>query len=342
MAPDPGIVLIIFLAIVTFAVILLLPERGLYWRWRDLRRVSQRVYIEDALKHMYEYHMSGHSPTIESIAGAVRIGTDHTARLLTAMIERELVAMKDDQLQLTPVGVNAALHVIRAHRLWERFLADETGLDSSGWHRLADRYEHGRSAEELGQLERQLGYPTHDPHGDPIPSSSGQYVPHGGQPLPSMPINVPLRIVHLEDEPDVIYAQIVAEGLAPGQQVRITSRTPQAIRFWADGDEHVVAPVVAANISVVVEQAAEAPQAVERLSDLKQGESAIVNGIAPACRGAERRRFLDLGILNGTQVSAEFLSPSGDPMAYRIRETLIALRREQADLIFIRRDEAVS
>ncbi len=340
--PDPVVALAAFIVVLLVLVVLFAPERGLVWRWREMGRLNERVYIEDTLKHIYKCQMNGRSPTIESIAGAVDINADQAAHLIAVMTERELVVMTDDHLKLTPGGVNAALHVIRAHRLWERFLADETGLEESGWHRLADRYEHGRSPEELGELERQLGYPTHDPHGDPIPSSSGQFVPHGGQPLPSMPINVPLRIVHLEDEPDVIYAQIVAEGLAPGQQIRIISQTPQAIRFWADGDEHVLAPVVAGNISVVVEQAAEKPQPVARLSDLKQGESAVVSGIAPACRGAERRRFLDLGILSGTRVNAEFLSPSGDPMAYRIRETLIALRREQADLIYIRREEAAS
>ncbi|RME45954.1 MAG: ferrous iron transport protein A [Caldilineae bacterium] len=56
-----------------------------------------------------------------------------------------------------------------------------------------------------------------------------------------------------------------------------------------------------------------------------------------ACRGAERRRLMDLGILPGTLIRAEMVSPSGDPTAYRIRGALIALRKEQADRIYITR-----
>jgi Fe2+ transport system protein FeoA len=55
-----------------------------------------------------------------------------------------------------------------------------------------------------------------------------------------------------------------------------------------------------------------------------------VLSISRACRGAERRRFLDLGLVPGTVVTAEMRSPAGDPTAYRIRDALIALRESQA------------
>jgi Fe2+ transport system protein FeoA len=55
--------------------------------------------------------------------------------------------------------------------------------------------------------------------------------------------------------------------------------------------------------------------------------------LADACQGPQRRRLLDLGVVPGTIVTAEFSSPGGDPIAYRIRGALIALRRVQAKLI---------
>ncbi len=73
----------------------------------------------------------------------------------------------------------------------------------------------------------------------------------------------------------------------------------------------------------------------ERLSSLKQGESGKILSILPECEGAERRRFMDLGIVPGTIVTAQFNSPGGDPTAYSIRHSLIALRKEQADYILI-------
>ncbi len=75
----------------------------------------------------------------------------------------------------------------------------------------------------------------------------------------------------------------------------------------------------------------------ETLVQLRPGESAEVVRISPACRGAQRRRLLDLGVLPGTVVSAEFEGALSDPMAYRIRGAVIALRKNQAEWIYITR-----
>ena len=153
-------------------------------------------------------------------------------------------------------------------------------------------------------------------------------------PLTALAVDTPGRIVHVEDEPDVVYAQLVAEGLHPGQPVRVVEVTPQRVRFWANGDEHVLAPMLAANISVVpLAVPDETVHADGTLADLALGAAAEVVGISRSCRGSERRRFLDLGIVPGTVVSAELRSPGGEPTAYNIRGALIALRREQAERI---------
>ena len=339
MSPDPATALFAFVLLSMVGGLFFWPERGLLWRWQKLRRLSLRVRMEDALKHIYKRGLRGQTATIESIAGTLNITVSETTILLTQMSERELIQSQEGRIDLTAAGTEAALHIIRAHRLWERYLADATGFEEAAWHGQAEHYEHALTAVEVAALDARLGHPTHDPHGDPIPSATGGLVHHGGQPLPSMPIDTPLRIVHLEDEPDVVFAQLMAEGLAPGQTVRIIEKIPQRIRFWAGNDEHRLAPVVAGNISVVeISETNGVPVlSGERLTALRTGESAQVVGISPACRGLERRRFFDLGILPGTQVSSEMVSPGGDPTAYRIRGALIALRREQADLIHITR-----
>jgi DtxR family Mn-dependent transcriptional regulator len=116
------------------------------------------------------------------------------------------------------------------------------------------------------------------------------------------------------------------------------------VRFWANGDEHLLAPLMAANVSVLPVEVAvptngavTAVEAGETLAVLRPGQQGQVVAISPRCRGAERRRMMDLGILPGAVIAAELISPSGDPTAYRIRGAMIALRREQAQLINIRR-----
>ena len=69
------------------------------------------------------------------------------------------------------------------------------------------------------------------------------------------------------------------------------------------------------------------------LADLRPGQSGTVADLHS--KGLERRRMMDLGIVPGTTVVAEMRSPLGDPMAYRVRGALVALRREQAELVLI-------
>jgi len=102
--------------------------------------------------------------------------------------------------------------------------------------------------------------------------------------------------------------------------------------------------VLANNITVTLlpEYKTEDLAEEEFLSGLRTGERAKVLGLSPACRGAERRRLLDLGFVAGTAVEVEMVSPAGDPTAYRVRGTVIALRREQSGLIRIATEEAVT
>ncbi|MEE9562004.1 MAG: FeoA domain-containing protein, partial [Thermoanaerobaculia bacterium] len=222
--------------------------------------------------------------------------------------------------------------------LWERYLSDETGLDPAAWHDDAELREHTISAEEAELLAARMGHPRYDPHGDPIPTAGGEIAPPQGRPLTELPPGELAEIVHVEDEPPAVYAQLVAEGLHPGMRVRVNEVSPQRIRFEADAQEHVLAPILAANLSVLPlprEERMEGP--FERLSGLDLGEQGTVVAISPALRGPERRRMLDLGLLPGTVVTAEIRSPGGDPTGYRIRGAVIALRQEQADQIQIER-----
>ncbi|MCO5183354.1 MAG: DtxR family transcriptional regulator [Anaerolineae bacterium] len=315
-------------------VLVMWPGKGLWARWQRSRQLTKRVLAEDALKHIHQGDLDGRHATVASLAGALQISMDAAAELLAQLQTDGMVEMHGGDIALTPQGRDTALHIVRAHRLWERHLADETGYDAAEWHARAESAEHALTPEEIDQLAARLGNPTHDPHGDPIPGARGTFIAHDSVPLPALAVDTPGRIVHVEDEPDVVYAQLVAEGLHPGQPVRVVEVTPQRVRFWANGDEHVLAPMLAANISVVpLAVPDETVHADGTLADLALGAAAEVVGISRSCRGSERRRFLDLGIVPGTVVSAELRSPGGEPTAYNIRGALIALRREQAERI---------
>lgn len=340
---NTSLLYLIFGVTAVFILFLLFrPERGLYWRWQQARRLTNRVLSEDTLKQIYKAEIKGEQSSLESIAGTLNIDRNKTAALLTTMQTDGYLQIVDGRIQLTTQGREVAVHIIRAHRLWEHHLAEQTGVNEVDWHMQADQQEHNLSAADLDHLSNQLGNPTHDPHGDPIPTAKGELQPHGGKPLTTIPVDQSVRIVHIEDEPEIVYAQLSADGLYPGMIIRVAESTPERIRFFSNGDEHVLAPMLAANVSVVALKTAVSsePQDTTPLTQLQPGETAEVVDISPQCRGLERRRFMDLGILRGTKITAEFQSPSNDPVAYRIRGALIALRQEQANLIKIKKVNA--
>ncbi|MGD8620472.1 MAG: metal-dependent transcriptional regulator [Anaerolineales bacterium] len=335
---DNLITLIIGLVTITAALWFFFPERGLLAKWRYTRRVNSKTRREDAIKHIFDCETSGRRTSLQSLAGTLHISVDEAHTLISELEDRGLVEFEAECSVLTNSGRDLALHLLRAHRLWERYLADETGFTETEWHDQADRQEHTLTQEELDQLSARLSHPTYDPHGDPIPTAEGELGELAGTPLTAIEeIDSLLQIVHIEDEPETVYAQIVAEGLHPGMSLRLLSREPQRIRFWAGGDEHVLAPLVAANIHVIVIHDELEEVSGEKMNSLAIGEQAEVLALAPSLRGAERRRMMDLGLLPGTLVRAEYTSAGGDPVAYRIRGALIALRAEQAGQIIIQK-----
>ncbi len=336
---DPGIALLIALAVLSLGFILFRPERGLVPRWRRSLRGNARIRREDALKHIHRCEVYARPATLESLAGALNLSVNEIAPLVEEMQHAELVIQENGAIQLTPTGRESALHILRAHRLWERYLADQTGYSQTEWHDQAEQLEHRITPAQIDDLAAKLGYPTHDPHGDPIPGVDGDWVAHGGISLNSAPLDRPLRIVHIEDEPETVYAQIVAEELYPGMSVRLIEVDTRRVRFWAGGDEHVLAPIVAANISVRTVEVEESLDGYP-LTELQPGAQAHIVGIAPAIRGLERRRLLDLGLLPGTRITVEYESPQRDPTAYRVRDSIIALRDDQAKSIIVNSLEA--
>ena len=323
------------LAVLAGVAAVFLPRYGFLAWWRRARGLSARSQREDVLKHILKYEAAGRRPTLDSIAGALEIRAGRAAVLLQDLEEHGMVSFEEGNLCLKPAGREMALHIVRAHRLWESYLAEQTGVAEREWHQRAERQEHLLSPQEADALAARLGFPTRDPHGDEIPVPHGELPAEQGQPLHAVAENTSLLITHIEDEPKTVYAQLCAEGLRAGMRAYVIEKSAHRIRFWADGNVHVLAPVLANNISVVTSPELAVKDLAEEqfLSQLRPGQTGKVLGLTPACRGAERRRLLDLGFVSGTPVEVEMVSPGGDPTAYRVRGTVVALRREQAGLI---------
>ena len=315
------------------------PEKGLLARWERMQMGSLRVNIEDALKHVYDCEYKKLSSTHASLAGSLSISADEASTLLGRLESMGLLRSRGETVDLTDQGRSYALRIIRTHRLWERYLADETGLHETQWHQEAERQEHRMTADQANALSAQMGHPRFDPHGDPIPTAGGEMPRLAGVQMSQLGPGSVARIIHIEDEPPTVYAQLVAQGLFPGMLVRVHGRTHEKITFDADGEEGVLAPIIAANVTVAPLMREEPAGTVhDSLDSLRTGERGRVIGISRACRGQQRRRLMDLGVIPGTVITAEMKSASGDPVAYSIRGATIALRKRQSSMIHISKE----
>jgi len=102
----------------------------------------------------------GSVASIQSIAGALGVNLNKASATLSELEDNNLAQISNGGIRLTPAGRESALHTLRAHRMWERYLADETGYSEQEWHDLAERYEHELTPSEVEALSAKLGYPT--------------------------------------------------------------------------------------------------------------------------------------------------------------------------------------
>jgi len=326
------LLLIGFLLVAVFV-----PRVGLLATYKTYRIARDREQVEDALKHLLDREQQGRHASPESLAGTLDIQRGEVMRLIENMEMQNLLESRGSELHLTTEGERWALHVVRAHRLWERYLTDEARMPLEKIHSEAHRREHTMTEAQLNELDAALGHPMRDPHGDPIPTREGTLLKAEGMPLTAWQAEGPMRIVHLEDEPALAFEQILAAGLRLGQTIRILDRNPQRYLLTDGETEYRLAPAVAANVSVAALPESETAKASAiPLAELKHDQRGEIVILDDAVQGFTRRRFLDLGLTPGTVIYPELKNFFGDPRAYRVRGTLIALRKDQAAQIWVK------
>jgi len=185
---------------------------------------------QDYLKNIYALtHESGRATTL---ALAERLGVK--APSVTAMIKH----LADDPdgpyvshtpyqgIELTERGTAVALEVVRHHRLLELFLATQLDVPWDRVHAEAERLEHVISEDLEERIAAKLGYPTRDPHGDPIPRRDGTLDDAGEVPLSAMGAGSSGIVARVPDEETALLQYLDQIGLVPGVTVVIETITP--------------------------------------------------------------------------------------------------------------------
>lgn len=318
------------------ALFVFFPRIGALAAWKRWKKANEREQIEDALKLLLMNKWQNRVTSPATLKAGLGVSDRRVIEVITRMADQELARLQGNELELTTTGERVALQITRAHRLMERYLADEARMPLSQIHKEAHRREHLLTPEQIDALDASLGHPGRDPHGDPIPDSQGAIHQPDTKPVSLLLPDQVGRVTRIENEPVIAYAQLQAQGIRLGQTLRIIESTLTRLVLTDGETEYSLAPVIAANINVevITEMAHHEPRI--SLFQLTRRQPAEIIELDEACQGFTRRRFLDLGLTPGAVVLPELANPFGDPRAYRVRGTLIALRKDQAEQIWVK------
>ena len=213
--------------------------------------------MEDYLKAVYRLHVEGGAVTTQRLADELSISGPSVTNMVKRLDEMKLLQhTRYHGVALTGAGERVALEVLRHHRLLEAYLAETLGFPWDEVHAEAERLEHMVSDELERRIDRVLGHPSFDPHGEPIPSADG-----------TMPLVSNRRLIDLAPGESGIVERVSDRnpeqlrylgslGLTPGAAVELRERLPfdGPIRIGVGGEEHVIGPPLARIVHIAGEK----------------------------------------------------------------------------------------
>jgi DtxR family Mn-dependent transcriptional regulator len=195
--------------------------------------------IQDYLKAIYKLQSEGDERvSVTAVARAIRVAPGSASEMVKKLAALGLADHTPYRgVRLTAKGERIALEVVRHHRLIELYLAQTLGLSIDAVHAEADKLEHVISEELEARIDQALGYPTHDPHGDPIPTPELEIAEPPGRPLAALAPGERGVVVRVPDDAELL--RLLSEiGLVPGSEVELVAVEPLTVAVG--GASHVV------------------------------------------------------------------------------------------------------
>jgi len=193
--------------------------------------VVPTITVENYIKTLYDQQQrcDGELVALGKLATAMNVVPGTVTTMVRTLSDAGLVHYEPRVgVALTPAGEKLALHVLRRHRLVEQFLVQVLHFDWSEVHAEAEELEHAISEKMLEKMDAYLGYPTVDPHGDPIPSASGEIARRELSPLADCRAGAKVRIARIENQDSAFLSFVTTNGLQPGVEVTVDTADPVA------------------------------------------------------------------------------------------------------------------
>lgn len=210
--------------------------------------------VEDYLKAIYILETEGDGATTTNIAEILDISSASVTNMLKRLAGMNLIEHKSYKgATLTEAGKKIALEILRHHRLLELYLKEIMGYSWDEVHDEAEKLEHHISEQFEDKIAELLDHPTHDPHGDPIPTKDGVVPEMASLALTDAEIDTPYIIGRVKDQSPELLRYLEKTGIIPGVKLTILKKDPfdGPVQVKLEEEEKTIGFRIAAQVYVV-------------------------------------------------------------------------------------------
>jgi DtxR family transcriptional regulator, Mn-dependent transcriptional regulator len=215
------------------------------------------THVEDYIKNIYKLQGEREKVTTSSIADALKVSAASVTDMVKKLSDRNLIKYMPYQgVELTKRGRTMALRTLRRHRLWEMFLVEFLNYTWDEVHDEAENLEHIMSEDLEARIDKALGFPTHDPHGHPIPTIEGEIVEDDHPSLAELEAGSGGMVVRVNDRSQSLLQHMASIGIRMQTTVTVLKKVEfdGSVLVRADGMEVYVSRQVARNIFIDIKK----------------------------------------------------------------------------------------
>jgi len=211
---------------------------------------SEENYLK-AIYHLERKFPAGVSTN--ALAEEMETKASSVTDMIKKLSEKKLVNYKKYQgFKLSQLGMETAVSVIRKHRLWEFFLVEKLDFSWDEVHEVAEQLEHIKSEKLIRELDRFLGFPKRDPHGDPIPDAEGNFTVLNKVLLSDLKNGGTGIFVGVKDSSTTFLQFLDKRNIALGSEIKIIEKEPfdQSVLIKINEQELRVSNLISGNIYI--------------------------------------------------------------------------------------------
>ena len=189
-----------------------------------MQTLSEENYLK-VVYHLDKQGLKKITPT--AISEALSNNPASVVDMIRKLVEKKfLLYEKTKGVKLTEKGRTIAVQIVRKHRLWEAFLVEKLGYGWEEVHEIAEQLEHVQNPELADRLDKFLGFPQYDPHGDPIPKANGETAISFRTVLADIEEGKTCRVVAVKDTSTPFLQYLKKLDIGIGSKVSLIEKIP--------------------------------------------------------------------------------------------------------------------